>query len=96
MVEVPNSKDKLDKVSGVRPSSLVITRPDNSSEDEEEEMALNQRKGLRDLMVRRNKGTSSKEVPKSQDANNLPHPSPPPTIALGLLPIPNLKKKRKD
>ena len=59
-------------------------------------MALNPRKGLRDLMARRNKGLSSKEVPKSQDPANLPPPLPPPTTTLGLLPIPNLMKKSKD
>jgi len=85
VVEVPDSEDKLDRVFGVHPSGLVITRPDKSSEDEEEEMALNQRKGLRDLMVGRNKGSSSKEVPKSQPTDNLPSPSPPPTTAVGLL-----------
>ena len=59
-------------------------------------MALNLRKGLRDLMARRNKGLSSKEVPKSQDPANLSPPPPPPTTTLGLLPIPNLKKKGMD
>lgn len=59
-------------------------------------MSLNLRIGLRDLMVGRNKGSSSKEVPKSQDPANLPPPFPPPITALGLLPIPNLKKKRKE
>ena len=96
MVEVPDSEDELDRVSGIRPSSLVIVHLDDSSEDEEEEKALNQRKGLRDFMAERNKGLSSKEVPKSQAPDNLPSPPPPPTTALGLLPIPNLKKKRKE
>lgn len=48
-------------------------------------------------MAGRNKGSSSKEVLKSQVANNLPPPPPsPPLIALGLIPLPNLKKKRKE
>ena len=68
----------------------------NSSEEEEEEMALNMRQGLRDLMARRNKGSSSKEVPKSQAPANLPPPLPPPITTLGLLLIPNLKKKMKE
>ena len=59
-------------------------------------MALNPRKGLRDLMVGRNKGSSSKEVPKSKVPANLPPLPLPPTTTLGLLPIPNLKKKRKE
>ena len=54
---------------------------------------MNQRKGLRDLLAGRNKGSTSKEVPKSQTPPNLP---PLPTTDLSLLLIPNLKKKRKD
>ena len=57
---------------------------------------LNPRKGLRDLMARRNKGSSSKEVPKSQAPANLPPPLPSPITTLGLLLIPNLKKKMKE
>ena len=74
---------------------LVITQVDSSSE-EEEDMALNPRRGLKDLVVRRNKISSYKEVPKSQVVDNLP-PSPPhPITSLGLIPLPNLKKKRKE
>ena len=74
----------------------MVARLDSSSEAEEEEMTLNQRKGLRDLLARRNKGSISKEFLKSQTPPNL-LPSPHfPTIDFGLLPIPNLKKKRKD
>ena len=65
---------------------------DNSSE-EEEEMALNQRKGLKELLVGKNEGSSSKDAPRSQPFPALPFP-PPPT--LNLLPLPNLKKKRKE
>ena len=68
----------------------------NSFKEEEEEMALNPRKGLRDLMVGRNKGSSSKKVPKSKVPANLPPLPLPPTTTLGPLPIPNLKKKRKE
>ena len=59
-------------------------------------MALNPRKGLRDLMAGRNKGSSSKEAPKSQLPPSLPLPPPLSTTTAGLLPIPNLKKKRKE
>ena len=74
----------------------MVARVVDSFKEEEEEMALNRRKGLRDLMVRRNKGSSSKEVPKSKVPANLPPLPLPPTTILGLLPIPNLKKKRKE
>ena len=76
----------------------MVARIVNNSEKEKEEMALNLRKGLRDLMTGRNKGSSSKEVLKSQVLANLPPPPPlpPPITTLSLLPIPNLKKKRKE
>ena len=54
-------------VSGSRVVSDFATPSlDNTSEEEEDEMALNWRnKGLRELMAARNKGSNSKEVPKS-------------------------------
>ena len=55
-------------------------------------MSLNSRKGLKDLLTGRSKGSFSKEAPKSQPPSSLPLPHPPVT---GLLPIPNLKKKSK-
>ena len=58
-------------------------------------MALNMRRGLKDFVVGKNKGSSSKEVPQSQVVNNLPPSPPPPTPPLGLIPLSNLKKKRK-
>ena len=78
----------------------VLVIPILDAEDEFDRFlgvqTLNPRKGLRDLMARRNKGSSSKEVPKSQAPTNLPPPFPPPTTTLGLLLIPNLKKKMKE
>ena len=53
-------------------------------------MALNPRKGLKDLLARRNKGLSFKEALKFQPPTSLPPP------ITSLLPIPNLKKKRKE
>lgn len=65
MVEVLDSEDELGRVFGVRLFGLIVLRPDDSSEDEEEGMALNQRKGLRDLMAGLSKGSSFKKVLKS-------------------------------
>ena len=45
-------------------------------------------------MANQNKGSTSKEVPKTQVPHNLPPPSPPMTVE-GLLPCLDLKKKRK-
>ena len=72
---------------------LIIAQSDTSSE-EEERMDLKQRKGLKGLLADRNKWSTSKEVPKTQALTNLPPSLPPPFIDLGLLTIPNLKKKR--
>ena len=94
MVQVSNFEEELDRVSGVCPSGLVIVRIDDSLKDEEEEMALNQRKGLKDLLVGRKKESASTDAPGSQPLPAFPPPPSPPII--GLLPIPNLKKKRKE
>ena len=73
----------------------MITCPDSTFEEVEDEMALNRgNKSLRDLMATRNKGSTSQEVPKSQVPPTLPSPPPLPSIDLGLHTIPNLKKKR--
>ena len=57
-------------------------------------MALNQIKGLKDLLAGRKKGSASKDALGSQPLPALPPPFPIPIT--GLLPIPNLKKKRKE
>ena len=62
-------------------------------EEEEEEMALNRKKGLRDLLADKAKGSMPKDALGSQPPLSLPSP-PPPTV--NLFAITNLKKKRKD
>ena len=91
-MEISDLEDTLDRSSIVRSPKLIVTRVDNNSE-EEEEMTLNPRKGLKELFAGRNKWLPFKDVPKSQSFPALP-PPPPPT--LNLLPMPNLKKKRKE
>ena len=56
---------------------------------------MKQRPGLKGLMANRNKGSTSKGVPKTQVLANLPPPPPSPITTVKLLPNPNLKKKRK-
>ena len=93
-MELVDSEGELDKSSAAHSPRLIIARVDSSSE-EEEDMALNPRKGLKDILAKRNKGSSSKEAPKTQLPSNLPSPLLP--SPLGLLPKPNLqKKKRKE
>ena len=56
-VEISNSDGELDRSSIVRSPKLIVAWMDNSF-DEEKEMALNRKKGLKELLAERNKGTS--------------------------------------
>ena len=93
-VELSDSKADFDRFSAAHSPRLIVARVDSKSE-EEEEMVLNQRRSLKDLVAGRNKGSSSKEAPKSQTSTNLPPPPLFPVTTVGLLPCPDLKKKRK-
>ena len=90
LVEISDTKGELDRTSSVCTPGLIFAKIDDNSKEEEEEMSLNPRKGLKNLIAERNKGSSSKEAPKSQPPSSLPPP------VISLLPIPNLKKKRKE
>ena len=90
MVQVSDSEDEPDRFSSVRTLSLVIAHINDSLEDEEK-MALNRKKGLKELFVERNKGTL-----RPQPLHTLLPPPSPPTVDLLPIPIPNLKKKRKE
>ena len=57
-------------------------------------MDLKSRSGLKGLLANRNKGSTSKEVPKTQVPPSFPLPPPPPPTNLGLKVILNLSKKR--
>ena len=89
-VEISDTKGELDRTSSVRTPGLIFAKIGDSSKEEEEEMSLNLRKGLKDLLTRRNKGLSSKEALKFQPPSSLPPP------ITSLLPIPNLKKKGRS
>ena len=56
-------------------------------------MDQKKRLGLKSLLASRNKGGSSKEAPKTQPSVIPPHP---PSTDLGLLAIPNIKKRRTN
>ena len=95
IIHISNVKEETDRHSGVHTPILVIAHPDSTSEEEEDEMALNWwNKSLRDLIAARNKGSTSQEVPKSQVPPTLPPPPLLPLTDLKLHTIPNLKKKR--
>ena len=65
VIHISNPEDEFDRILGVCTPGLILLKLDDSSEEEEEEMSLNSRKGLKDLLVGRNKGSFSKEAPKS-------------------------------
>ena len=96
MTSVSDTEDKPDQHSSIHAPSLVIACPDGSSE-EEEEMALDKGgKNLRELLAARGKNSAPKETNKPQVLANLPPPPPLPVTSTGLLPNPDLKRKRKD
>ena len=90
-VEIVDSKGVLNRSFTVCSPRLIVARLDSNSE-QEQETALNSRKCLKELLARKNKGSSSKDAPRSQPFPALP---PPPHLALNLLLMPNLKKKKK-
>ena len=62
MIQVLDLEDELDRFSSVRTSGLIVVRIDNSSKEEEEEMALNRKKGLRELLAEKAKGSAPKDT----------------------------------
>ena len=93
-VEVSDFEVGFDRSSAANFPRLVVARID-TSEEEEEDIALNQRRSLRDLLAERTKGSSSKKAPKSQVPPTLPPPPPPlPPTNLGLNIMKDLKNKR--
>ena len=65
MIQVSDSEDEPDRFLGVHSLGLVIARIDNSSEEEEEEMSLNRKRGLHELLVNRAKGLAPKDTSRS-------------------------------
>ena len=57
VIHISDPEDEFDRTS--------VAKIDDSFDEEEEEMAFNLRKFLKDLLMGRNKGSSSKEAPKS-------------------------------
>ena len=66
LITISDAEGESDKNSSVHTPILVIARPDNSFDKEEENMALNKgNKSLRELMASRGKGSRSKAASKS-------------------------------
>jgi len=82
-IKLSDSDADLDRFSAAHSPRLIVARIDTNQEVEEEDMDLKQRSGLKGLMPNRNKGLTSRDVPKVQVPANLP-PLPPPPTNLGL------------
>ena len=89
-----DAEGEPDRNSAICISPLVIAYPNESSNEEVDNMASNKgNKSLRELMTARGKGTTSKVPIKSQAPSNLPSVPPQVLVDLGLKVNP-LKKKR--
>ena len=73
VIPILDAEDEFDRLSGFRTPVIVVACLDSSSK-KKEDMALNLRRGLKDLVAGRNKGSSSKEAPKTQLPPNPPFP----------------------
>ena len=96
VIEVSDSKCKLDKSSGVGSTEFVVARRTGNleEEEEEEEMPLERKKGagLHELLTDRSKGSTSKDASGSQ----LPPPLSPPPPSASPFAHANLRKRKKD
>ena len=93
MIQVSDLGEELDKSLSVYASGFTVVRvANNLDEEEEEEMPLERKKGLRELLVGRAKGSMPKDTLGSQLPPALP--PPPPSSANPFVPA-NLKKRKK-
>ena len=82
-IELSDFDADLDRFSAAHSPRLIVARIDTNQEIEEEGIDLKQRFGLKGLMPNRNKGPTSRDVPKVQVPASLP-PLPSPPTNLGL------------
>ena len=93
-LELSDSEAGFDRFSASYSPRLIVGRVDPSSEDEEEDMDLKKGNSLKGLLANRNKGSSSRQAPRSQVPLSLPPLPTPPLVSLGLHAMKDLKKKR--
>ena len=89
-----DSEDELNRHSTTHYPKLVISRVDSDSVEEDEMPLDNKKKGLRNIL--KGKGASPRTPQDLSFLLCVPLPLLLPTTGLGLLPIPNLKKKKKE
>ena len=90
---ISEAEEETDEYSCVQTPAPIVTYVENSSDNEEEDMALKPTPSLRELMKGRNKVPSPQEANKSKPPVN-PH-SPPPQLPADLGLKPNLELRRK-
>ena len=87
-----DSEDELDRFSSVRTFGLVVALIASDLE-KEEEMPLERKKGLRELLAGKAKGSAPKDASGSHLPLTLP---PPPFPSVNPFALANLKKRKKD
>ena len=91
---ISEAEEETDEYSCVQTSTPIVTYVEDSSDNEEEEMAPKPTPSLRELMKGRNKTPFPQEANKSKPSVNPPPPPPPLPADLGLKPNPELRRKR--
>ena len=64
-MQLLDSKTKSDRFSTTHPLKLIVAQVTTDSEEEEEGIDLKQRTSLKGLLANKNKGSTSKEAPKT-------------------------------
>ena len=64
-VQLSDFETESDRFSAAHPSRLIVVEVTTSSEEEEEGMDLKQMTSLKGLLANMNKGSISKEAPKT-------------------------------
>ena len=93
-IVISKAEEETNEYSCVQTPAPIITYMEDSSDNEEEEMAPKIGPSLRELMKGRNKAPSPQEANKSKPLVNPPPPPPQLPADLGLKPIPELRRKR--
>ena len=93
-IVISKAEEEIDEYSCVQTPAPIVTYVEDSSDNEEEGMALKPGPSLRELMKGRNKASSLQEANKSKPLVNLPPPPPQVPTDLRLKPIPELRRKR--
>ena len=93
-IVISKAEEETDEYSCVQTFAPIIIYMEDSSDNEEEEMAPKTDPSLRELMKGRNKMPSPQEASKSKPPMNPPPPPPQLPADLGLKPNPKLRRKR--